>query len=155
MLAQVSSSWASRVKRDDGGPLGSAVCGLQGREPPRNRVPHRFDGTLALPLPQSVEGFPPIPAVTYNGILHTGDLWDFGPEFDDGILTILPPKSLGTPYRALVPKTDADGNDIAGIRVPDAFAAAKRMIWPLASQPSTRVAPPVSPCGVARKPQPV
>ena len=25
---------------------------------------------------------------------------------------------LGTPYKILVPKTDADGNDIAGIRVP-------------------------------------
>jgi len=35
-------------------------------------------------------------------------------------MTILPPKHLGTPYPALVvPKTDADGNDIAGIRMPD------------------------------------
>jgi len=72
-----------------------------GREPPRNRVPHRFDGTLVPPLPQSAEGFPKIPEVTYNGILHTGDLWDFGPASDGGILTILPPKSLGTPYPAL------------------------------------------------------
>jgi hypothetical protein len=90
-----------------------------GREPPRNRIPRRFDGTLVPSLPQSTEGFPNIPGVTYNGILHTGDLWDFGPTFDDGILTTLPPKSLGTPYPALVPKTDSDGNDIAGIRVPD------------------------------------
>ena len=40
-------------------------------------------------------------------------------QFDEGILTILPPKSQGTPYPAFVPKTDSDGNDIAGIRVPD------------------------------------
>jgi hypothetical protein len=26
---------------------------------------------------------------------------------------------LGTPYPALVPKTDADGNDIAGVRMPE------------------------------------
>jgi hypothetical protein len=93
-----------------------------GREPPKNRVPRRSNGTLVASLPQSVEGFPNIPAVTYNGILHTGDLWDFGPKFDDGIVTVMPPNSLGTPYPALVPKTDADGNDIAGIRVPDVAA---------------------------------
>jgi hypothetical protein len=51
--------------------------------------------------------------------MHTGDLFDFGPGFDQGILTILPPKLLGTPYPALVPRTDADGNDIAGIRLPE------------------------------------
>ena len=32
---------------------------------------------------------------------------------------MLPPKLLGTPYPVFVPKTDADGNDIAGVRVPD------------------------------------
>ena len=90
-----------------------------GREPPKNRVPRRSDGTLVPSLPQSVEGFPSIPGVTYNGILHTGDLWDFGFEFDAGLLTLMPPNSLGTPYPVLVPKTDADGNDIAGIHVPD------------------------------------
>jgi hypothetical protein len=93
-----------------------------GREPPKNRVPRRSDGTLVASTPQSVEGFPNIPGVTYNGILHTGDLWDFGPKFDDGIVTIMPPNSLGSPYPALVPKTDTDGNDVAGIRVPDVAA---------------------------------
>jgi hypothetical protein len=34
-------------------------------------------------------------------------------------MTTLPPKHLGTPYPALVPKTDSDGNDIAGVRMPD------------------------------------
>jgi Alpha/beta hydrolase domain len=90
-----------------------------GREPPRNRVPRLADRTLAPALPQSGMGFPNIPGVIYNGIHHTGDLWDFGPRFDDGILTTLPPKSLGTPYQVYVPKTDADGNDIAGIHTPD------------------------------------
>src|SRR5215469_12275679 len=66
------------------------------REPPRNRIP----------------------GVVYNGIHHTGDLLDFGPRFDDGILTVLPPL-VSTPYKVFVPKTDRDGNDIAGIRTPD------------------------------------
>jgi hypothetical protein len=107
-----------------------------GREPPKNRVPRRSDGTLVASLPQSTEGFPNIPGVTYNGILHTGDLWDFGPKLDDGIVTVMPPNSLGTPYPALVPKTDADGNDIAGIRVPDvAVPLATFTGWALRATP--------------------
>ena len=38
------------------------------------------------------------------------------------MLSILPPTLLGTPYPALVPRTDADGNDIAGIRLPEIAA---------------------------------
>jgi hypothetical protein len=90
-----------------------------GRKPPHNLVPRLADKTLVAALPQSAVGFPNIPGVNYNGIHHTGDLWDFGPRFDDGILTILPPKLIGTPYQTFVPKTDADGNNIAGIRTPD------------------------------------
>ena len=90
-----------------------------GQKPPKNNVPRRADRTLASALPQSGMGFPTIPGVTYNGIHHTGDLWDFGHQFDDGFISIIPPISLGTPYPAFVPATDADGNDIAGIRTPD------------------------------------
>lgn len=66
-----------------------------------------------------VSGFPTIPGVIYNGRIHTGDLFDFGAQFDEGILSILPPSLIGTPYPALVPKTDVDGSDVAGIRLPD------------------------------------
>jgi hypothetical protein len=90
-----------------------------GRMPPPDRIPRLRDRTLVPALPQVVEGFPRIPGVVYNGIHHTGDLWNFGPDFDQGILTILPPILVGTPYQIFVPRTDLDGNDIAGIRVPD------------------------------------
>jgi hypothetical protein len=94
-----------------------------GAAPPVNRMPRVADGTLAPPLPQegyaSDYGFPRIPGVVYNGAHHTGDLWDFGPGFDKGFISVLPPKRIGTPYPVLVPKADADGNDIAGIRIPD------------------------------------
>jgi hypothetical protein len=86
-------------------------------------VPSFAGNTLAPSLPQSGVGFPNIPNpsttlpttqfVDYNGILHIGDLWNFGPLFDDGILTILPPQLLGTPYQIFVPKTDADDNGTA------------------------------------------
>jgi Alpha/beta hydrolase domain len=113
-----------------------------GREPPKNRVPRRSDGTLVPTLPQSVEGFPSISGVTYNGIMHNGNLWDFGPDFDEGIVTIMPPKSLGTPYPAFVPKTDVDGNDIAGIRVPEvAVPTATYTGWALRATPTGEAIP--------------
>jgi hypothetical protein len=91
----------------------------KGKQPPTSQMPRRADGTLVPSLPQSEEGFPNIPGVKYNGRMHTGDRFDFGPHFDQGILTVLPPAVVGTPYPAMVPKTDADGNDIAGIRLPE------------------------------------
>jgi len=87
------------------------------KAPPRSQVPRVADGTLVPALPQDGVGFPTIPGVTYNGCLHEGDLFDFGPSFDYGILTVLPPAFLGAPYPVLVPQTDGDGNDIAGVHL--------------------------------------
>ena len=42
---------------------------------------------------------------------------DFGPEFAKGIVSKEPP-AIGPQYATLVPAVDADGNDIAGIRLP-------------------------------------
>ena len=89
-----------------------------GAEPPASRVPRRADGSLTIPLPREMVGFPSIPGVEYTGLMSTGDLFDYGPEFDEGILTTLPPETAGSPYPVFVPRTDADGNDLAGIRLP-------------------------------------
>jgi hypothetical protein len=89
------------------------------------------------PLPRERVGFPTIRGVTYNGRMHTGDLFDFGPKFAEGILTTLPPRLVGTPYPALVPKTDADGNDLAGIRIPEvAVPLATYTGWALRAAPA-------------------
>ena len=50
--------------------------------------------------------------------MSTADRFDYGPEVGQGILTTLPPAVAGSPFPAYVPKTDADGNDVAGIRLP-------------------------------------
>jgi len=92
-----------------------------GIEPPPSRVPRRGDETLVSSRQEDV-GFPAIPGVTYNGRMHTGDLLDFGPQADAGVLTVLPPRFEGSPYPAFVPRTDADGNTLAGIRLPDVAA---------------------------------
>jgi hypothetical protein len=93
--------------------------------PPASRLPRRFDGTLVPSLPQSAVGFPSIPGVRYTGLMSTGDRFDFGRRFDDGILdittsggTIVSPV-VGSPYPVFVPATDGDGNDRAGVRFPD------------------------------------
>ena len=89
-----------------------------GAEPPPSRVPRRADGSLTIPLPREMVGFPSIPGVLYTGLMSTGDLFDYGSDFAEGILTTLPPASAGSPYPVFVPRTDADGNDLAGIRLP-------------------------------------
>jgi hypothetical protein len=52
----------------------------------------------------------------FNGRAHTGDLFDFGPNWRAGVLSQMPPTVVGTPYPVLVPKTDVDGLDLAGVR---------------------------------------
>jgi len=100
-----------------------------GATPPASRVPRLADGMLANPLPQSAVGFPSIPGVIYTGLKTTRYLLNFGADFyTTGIMTINPPvitppfedNPLNGPiYPSFVPKTDSDGNDIAGVRLPD------------------------------------
>ncbi|MEO6236913.1 MAG: alpha/beta hydrolase domain-containing protein [Vicinamibacterales bacterium] len=94
----------------------------EGNVPPRSRLPRRSEGTLVRSLSQERVGFPNIPGVIYNGLMTTGDLFDYGQSFDEGILAILPPYLVDSPYPVFVPRTDTDGNDIAGIRLPEVEA---------------------------------
>ena len=101
----------------------------KGVAPPPSSVPHLADGTLVPALPQSAVGFPKIPGVTYTGLKSTRYLLNYGPDFyRTGIMTINPPAITppmfdnlknGRIYPTYVPKTDEDGNDIAGVRLPD------------------------------------
>jgi hypothetical protein len=101
----------------------------KGVAPPPSSVPHLADGTLVPALPQSAVGFPNIPGVSFTGLKSTRYLLNYGPDFyRTGIMTVNPPvitppmfenPKNGPIYPTYVPKTDADGNDIAGIRLPD------------------------------------
>jgi hypothetical protein len=88
-------------------------------EPPASQVPRLADGTLVPPLPQSSVGFPQIPGVAYTGVASVRELYDYGPEFDRGIISTLPPRETGRAYPPLVPKVTPDGIDAAGIQLPD------------------------------------
>jgi hypothetical protein len=101
----------------------------EGTKPPKSRVPTLRERTLVPPLPQSAMGFPSIPGVTYTGLMSTRYRYDYGLHFyDTGVATINPPDAPapyqnnpahGPIYPAYVPKTDSDGNEIAGVRLPD------------------------------------
>ena len=111
------------------------------RKPPHSRVPKLKDRTLVPPLPQAGTGFPNIPGVTYTGLKTTRYHFNYGLHFyDTGIATINPPvivpipgatlpsspvttyqdnRANGPIYPSFIPKTDSDGNEIAGVRLPD------------------------------------
>ena len=101
----------------------------KGTPPPPSMVPRLADGTLVAAGSQEAVGFPSIPGVTYTGLKTTRYLLNYGADFyKTGIMTINPPAvsppmfdnpKNGRIYPTYVPKTDADGNDIAGIRLPD------------------------------------
>jgi alpha/beta hydrolase family protein len=104
----------------------------KGTEPPPSQVPKLSDRTMVPPLPQSGVGFPNIPGVTYTGLQTTRYRFNYGPNFyATGIPTINPPvitppyqgNPLNGPiYPSYVPTTDSDGNEIAGIRLPELVA---------------------------------
>jgi hypothetical protein len=99
-----------------------------GTPPPPSQIPKLSDGTLVRP-DQNSTGFPQIPGVAYSGFKTTRYLLNYGPNFyTTGIPTINPPlfappyqdnAANGPIYPSFVPKTDADGNDIAGVRLPE------------------------------------
>jgi hypothetical protein len=90
----------------------------QGILPPPSRYPLVHDGTLVRPNLRST-GFPKISGVRYPA-LHNRQLFlDYGPKIHRGVISVHPPRQIGNGgYTILVPKLDADGNEIAGIRLP-------------------------------------
>jgi Alpha/beta hydrolase domain len=78
-----------------------------GRRPPATRYGSVDAGTL-VPPDQESTGFPAIPDVTYNGLLNGLRLNDHSVQ----------PPAEGEAYPVLVSKTDADGNSVAGVRLP-------------------------------------
>jgi hypothetical protein len=111
--------------------------------PPPSMVPRLDNGTMTLP---ASTGFPtnipdpfgqtPNGKVTYTGLKTTRHRFNLGADFyTTGIPTIFPPVIMppieiettvplpgnvnGPVYPSYAPKTDSDGNDIAGVRLPD------------------------------------
>jgi hypothetical protein len=104
-----------------------------GTPPPASVYPRIADGTLvdakALKWP-ALRGFaaPNFRNPTPNPMLQ----FDYGARIAEGIIDTVPPVALEFRYRVLVPAIDADGNEIAGLRMPEqAVPAATTTGWAL------------------------
>jgi hypothetical protein len=108
-------------------PIGDALRALmvaldrwveEGVPPPPSQIPKVSDGTLVR-ADQRSNGFPKIPGVRYNGLYNRQLFLDYGPHLIRGKIDVHPPKQIKNgAYTILVPKVDADGNEMAGIRLP-------------------------------------
>src|SRR6185369_10954592 len=79
----------------------------KGIEPPKSRFPNLRDGTL-VEIAQVKQSFPAIPGAKYNGRINDLFLQD---------RRAMPPEHIaGTEHHVFVPKLDADGNEVAGVR---------------------------------------
>lgn len=89
-----------------------------GREPPESQYPRVADRTL-VSLDDYLQKFPRIPGSGRPEAFYVPTRLDFGPRWKtEGIADYVPPH-VGPAFRTLVPATDADGNDVAGIRLPE------------------------------------
>ena len=93
----------------------------RGTEPPPSKFPTLAAGELVPPTAAAM-GFPkipgaPLPDGKQNPLLQ----YDFGPHFNSldlsGVIDTQPPSVLRT-LPSLVPRVDADGNELAGVRSP-------------------------------------
>jgi hypothetical protein len=86
-----------------------------GTPPPASTYPKIADATL---VPLSKSAFPRIPGVNKPHEMNLAYHLDFGPQWKEGIVSVEPPK-VGKPFVVLVPQSDADGNDVGGVSLPE------------------------------------
>jgi hypothetical protein len=86
----------------------------EGVEPPPSRIPKIADGTLVRPSELAVQSLHGVAVPKFAYDVYKLDL---GPDWSRGI-TAEPPKVEGT-YANLVPQVGPDGNELAGVRLPE------------------------------------
>jgi hypothetical protein len=95
---------------------------ISGTPPPASRYPTVQDGNL-VPATKEDMGFPSIPGLPTSaptGLINPMFDYDFGPDFkyndESGVPTNIPPR-IKQVLPTLVPRVDADGNEVGGVPV--------------------------------------
>jgi Alpha/beta hydrolase domain len=95
---------------------------MKGMPMPPSRYPTLSEHTLAAPTKQAL-GFPTIPGLpptAPTGLINPAIEYDFGPGFNPndqtGIITVQPP-TIKQVIKMVVPRVDADGNELGGVPV--------------------------------------
>jgi hypothetical protein len=83
--------------------------------PPPSSYPKIADGTL---VPLLSYALPAIQGVNWPHEANQAYRLDFGPDWQQGVLSIQPPK-VGPAFPVLVPQVDADTNEHDGVRLPE------------------------------------
>jgi hypothetical protein len=104
---------------------------IDGTAPPDSAMPKVADGTAVFatvnPATEAIAigsvsqialGFPTIPGLNFDGLITVHNVFNWGPQFDQGIISVVPPTPTGKVYPNFVSKVDVDGNEIAGVRLP-------------------------------------
>lgn len=86
-----------------------------GTAPPPSSYPRIDDGTM---ISRDKLSFPQIPGVSLPQTVHQAHRVDYGPEWGRGIITQQPP-AVGRAFPVFVPQVDRDGNEMAGVRLPE------------------------------------
>ncbi len=87
-----------------------------GIAPPSSRYPHIANGTL---VPRDKLVFPAIPGVHAPESYNQAWQLDFGPDWQSTRILTQQPPTAGAPFPILLPQVDADGNDRAGVHLPE------------------------------------
>ena len=90
----------------------------EGMEPPASVYPTIASGNLVAPTVDAA-GFPAIPKVAYPKVYQQPSLWGLGPSWHkQRVLDQEPPRRLDD-YRVLVPRFNADGNELGCLNPPE------------------------------------
>ena len=87
-----------------------------GVKPPPGAYPRLDRGTLVRP---DELAFPKIPSVNGPAAPHKAYRADYGPDFISKGIVVHEPPRIGSAFPSLVPQVDGDGNELAGIRMPE------------------------------------
>lgn len=87
-----------------------------GTAPPDSKIPRIGKDELVAP---GALNFPKIPGIALPKEAYLAWHLDFGPEFRSKGLVTMDPPNVGAPFPVLVPRVNSDGNETAGIRLPE------------------------------------